>query len=232
MLIVDDDAVIRELLDSYFTSEGFEVVTRTDGSDCAELVSENNFDICLIDIRLPGEDGLSLTHRIRSLSDVGIILVTSKDELIDKIVGLESGADDYVTKPFEMRELLSRVKNVVRRTSEGRVGKKALQSAWLFNGWTFELNKRSLIPPDGGVVQLSEGEYQLMHALVENSEQVMTRDQLMQRIRNRDWHPDDRYVDVLVVKLRQKFKRRSPKETFITTIHGKGYLFEPEVTTR
>ena len=204
---------------------------RANGLDCAALVVEKNVDICLIDIRLPGLDGLDVTHEIRAVSSVGIILVTGKDELVDKIVGLESGADDYVTKPFETRELLSRVKNVMRRTKESKNVSNS-PTRWTFGDWVLDANKRTLTDPDEKVVALSEGEHQLLLTMVENCGQVMTRDHLMQTIRNRDWHPDDRYVDVLVVKLRQKFKEKSPDEIFISTVHGKGYLFEPNASPR
>jgi DNA-binding response OmpR family regulator len=226
MLVVEDDAVVRELLVNYFIGECFQVIARPNGEGCVDLVLDNGIDICLIDIKLPGQDGLSLTHEIRNVSAVGIILVTSKDELVDRIVGLESGADDYVTKPFEMRELLSRVKNVIRRTSDARSA-SSQSIMWTFRDWTFDVSKRCLVQPDGESISLSEGEYQLLLVMVAHCGQVMTRDQLMQKIRNREWHPDDRYVDVLVVKLRQKFKKESPDTTFIATIHGQGYLFEP-----
>lgn len=231
MLVVDDDAVIRELMDSYFTAESFDVITRPDGKGCPELVVKNDIDICLVDIKLPGQDGLEVTHDIRALSEVGIILVTSKDDLVDRIVGLESGADDYVTKPFEMRELLSRVKNILRRSKDRRsAGVSNSTRTWNFHDWVLDVNKRILSTPDEENVSLSEGEFQLLLTMVENSGRIMSRNELMRTIRNRDWQPDDRYVDVLVVKLRQKFKRKSPDLVFITTVHGTGYLFEPEAT--
>lgn len=225
MLIVEDDAVMCEMMDSYFSSEGFDVLIRNSADNCVSLVLDERIDICLVDIRLPGaKDGLALTHEIRAVSPVGIILVTSKDEMIDKIVGLESGADDYVTKPVELRELLSRIKNVLRRIKEHNSSDKRNPN-WTFSGWVLDTMKRSLVSPDGTSEPLSEGEFQLLLTLVENCGEVMTRDDIMQKIRNRDWHPDDRYVDVLVVKLRQKFKQQAPDEIFISTVHGKGYIF-------
>lgn len=218
-------------MDGYFSGEGFDVFTHTDARGCLEAIETHQIDVCLIDINMPGQDGLALTHDIRRVSNVGIILVTSKDDLVDRIVGLESGADDYVTKPFEMRELLSRVKNVIRRlqVTPGQIN-TTQQSHWVFDGWTLDVNKRALIAPDQEKLKLSEGEYLMLAKLVENSGQIMDRNDLMRKVRNRDWNPDDRYLDVLVVKLRQKFKTKSPEQVFISTVHGKGYLFEPEAT--
>ncbi len=185
--------------------------------------------MCLLDINLPGKDGLTLTRELRTNSDVGIILVTGKGEAIDRIVGLESGADDYVTKPFDPRELLSRVKNLLWRVSaQEKQKEKGIKRT--FEGWTLDLNKRELETPSGDVQSLSAGEFHLLLALIESAGVVMTRDQLMNRIRNREWYPDDRYIDVLVGQVRRKFRQFAPGTTFISTIHGTGYLFAPDVT--
>jgi two-component system torCAD operon response regulator TorR len=205
------------------------VVVREDAEGAAGIVSNEKIDVCLVDINLPGKDGLTLTRELRSHSDVGIILVTGKDEQVDRIVGLESGADDYVTKPFDPRELLSRVKNLLWRV---KVQEKQKEKGFRrsFEGWSLDLNKRELVSPQGEVQPLSAGEFHLLLALIENAGQVMTRDQLMNRIRNREWYPDDRYIDVLVGQVRRKFRQYTPDQTFISTIHGTGYLFAPAVT--
>lgn len=228
MLVVEDDAVSRELLVAYFTEEGFEVIALDHAGSALDVINKQYIDVCMIDIKLPGKkDGLTLAREIRTISsEIGIIMVTGKDELIDKIVGLESGADDYVTKPFEPRELLSRVKNLIRRRDVFSATSQPKQKTINFKGWTLDPGKRKLAPPEGEAMFLSEGEYQLLQELIENRGNLLTRDEIMMRIRNREWHPDDRYVDVLVVKLRQKFKRYDPDEKFITTVHGKGYIFE------
>ena len=171
---------------------------------------------------------MTLTREIRINSDVGIILVTSKQEQIDRLLGLESGADDYVTKPFDPRELLSRSRNLIRRVQLQQSQRKR-NHIRNFGEWRLDLNKRELTSPDGEPIQLSAGEYQLLLAFMEKAGEVMDRDELMNRIRNREWFPDDRYIDVLVGQLRKKLGERASTARIIATIHGTGYLFTPEV---
>lgn len=228
ILIVEDEPITRDQLVSYFEDEGFRVSSTGSGDEVLPLVMENEVILVLLDIKLPGKDGLTLTREIRSQSDIGIILVTSKQEQIDRILGLESGADDYVTKPFDPRELLSRARNLIRRVhiQQKQRRKNHIRS---FEGWQLDLNKRELTAPDGAQTTLSAGEYQLLLAFMEQAGEVMNRDQLMNRIRNREWFPDDRYIDVLVGQLRKKLGERAANAKIIATIHGTGYLFTPEV---
>lgn len=229
LLIVEDEPITRSQLKAHFEKEGFKVSTAENAENVVTRLEEDDIDVCLIDINLPGKDGLTLTRELRTTSDIGIILVTGKDDPVDKIVGLESGADDYVTKPFDPRELLSRVKNLVWRV---RAQEKQKEKGFKrrFEGWTLDLNKRELTTPDNKVQSLSAGEFHLLLALIENAGEVMTRDQLMNKIRNREWYPDDRYIDVLVGQVRRKFRQFDAETTFISTIHGTGYLFAPTVT--
>ncbi len=228
ILIVEDEPITREQLVSYFEEEGFQVSSTGSGSEVLPMVADNEVILVLLDIKLPGKDGLTLTREIRAQSDIGIILVTSKQEQIDRILGLESGADDYVTKPFDPRELLSRAKNLIRRVhiQQSQRRKNHIHS---FDGWQLDLNKRELTSPEGQQTTLSAGEYQLLLAFMEKAGEVMNRDQLMFRIRNREWFPDDRYIDVLVGQLRKKLGERAANAKIIATIHGTGYLFTPEV---
>ncbi|MGI9328456.1 MAG: response regulator [Pseudomonadales bacterium] len=228
ILIVEDEPITREQLVSYFEEEGFKVSSTGQGDEVQRLMEENDVTLVLLDIKLPGKDGLTLTREIRTQSDVGVILVTSKQEQIDRILGLESGADDYVTKPFDPRELLSRARNLLRRVhiQQSQRRKNHIRK---FDGWTLDLNKRELESPEGELKQLSAGEYQLLLAFMEKAGEVMNRDQLMNRIRNREWFPDDRYIDVLVGQLRKKLGERAANAKIIATIHGTGYLFTPEV---
>ena len=228
ILIVEDEPITREQLVAYFEEEGFRVSSTGSGSEVLPMVADNEVILVLLDIKLPGKDGLTLTREIRAQSDIGIILVTSKQEQIDRILGLESGADDYVTKPFDPRELLSRAKNLIRRVhiQQSQRRKNHIHS---FDGWQLDLNKRELTSPEGQQTTLSAGEYQLLLAFMEKAGEVMNRDQLMFRIRNREWFPDDRYIDVLVGQLRKKLGERAANAKIIATIHGTGYLFTPEV---
>ena len=228
ILVVEDEPITRDQLVSYFEDEGFRVTSTGTGDEVLPLVADSDVILVLLDIKLPGKDGLTLTREIRTQSDIGIILVTSKQEQIDRILGLESGADDYVTKPFDPRELLSRARNLIRRVhiQQKQRRKNHIRS---FEGWQLDLNKRELTSPEGTQSALSAGEYQLLLAFMEQAGEVMNRDQLMNRIRNREWFPDDRYIDVLVGQLRKKLGERAANAKIIATIHGTGYLFTPEV---
>lgn len=228
LLVVEDEPITRSQLVAHFEKEGYEVTAKEDAAGANRAIADKNIDICLIDINLPGKDGLTLTRELRAESDVGIILVTGKNDQIDRIVGLESGADDYVTKPFDSRELLSRVKNLLWRV-KAQEKQKQKGHTRTFENWTLDLNKRVLTSPENQVQPLSAGEFHLLLALIENAGEVMTRDQLMNKIRNREWYPDDRYIDVLVGQVRRKFREFDPDVTFISTIHGTGYLFAPMV---
>ncbi len=228
ILIVEDEPITREQLVSYFEEEGFRVSSTGSGNEVQKIIDNTDVILVLLDIKLPGKDGLTLTREIRINSDVGIILVTSKQEQIDRLLGLESGADDYVTKPFDPRELLSRSRNLIRRVQLQQSQRKR-NHIRNFGEWVLDLNKRELTSPDGESIQLSAGEYQLLLAFMEKAGEVMNRDELMNRIRNREWFPDDRYIDVLVGQLRKKLGERASTARIIATIHGTGYLFTPEV---
>jgi len=181
---------------------------------------------------LPGKDGLTLTRELRSVSSVGIILVTSKGDEIDRIVGLELGADDYVTKPFNPRELLVRAKNLlwrVRDSQSARTNEKSSNQQWLFEGWTLDANKRLLTSPDQVSDRLPEGEYKLLTALLNAPGSILSRDQLMDAIHDREWTPNDRSVDVMVGRLRRKLGDSPSNPHFILTAHGAGYMFAGEV---
>ena len=184
----------------------------------------------LLDINLPGKDGLTLTRELRSVSSVGIILVTSKDDEIDRIVGLELGADDYVTKPFNPRELLVRAKNLLWRVKDSQyVRQQASNQKWSFEGWVLDANKRLLTSPDKIDERLPEGEFKLLSALLYAPGAILSRDQLMDALHDREWTPNDRSVDVMVGRLRRKLGDNPSNPHFILTAHGAGYVFAGEV---
>lgn len=232
ILIVEDDFASRSLLVSYFEREGYQISETEQADDLVQRVEDQQVDLVLLDINLPGKDGLTLTRELRASSRVGIILVTSKGDEIDRIVGLELGADDYVTKPFNPRELLVRAKNLLWRVrDEGReVRENNRQAAmWNFEGWELDGSKRLLTAPDETSERLPEGEFKLLQALISHPGQVLSRDQLMDAIHDREWTPNDRSVDVLVGRLRRKLRDNPADPHFILTAHGAGYMFAGEL---
>lgn len=232
ILIVEDDFASRSLLVSYFEKEGYRISETEQADDLVQRVEEHKIDLVLLDINLPGKDGLTLTRELRAASRVGIILVTSKGDEIDRIVGLELGADDYVTKPFNPRELLVRAKNLlwrVRETVEPQRENGRQAQQWHFEGWSLDGSRRLLTAPDETSERLPEGEFKLLQALITNSGQVLSRDQLMDAIHDREWTPNDRSVDVLVGRLRRKLRDNPSDPHFILTAHGAGYMFAGEL---
>jgi two-component system OmpR family response regulator len=185
-------------------------------------------DLVMLDIRLPGKDGLTLTRELRVRSEVGIILITGRNDEIDRIVGLECGADDYVIKPLNPRELVSRAKNLIRRVRHAQMPQPVAAVAKpvkQFADWALDTDRRRLIDPSGSETLLTHGEYQLLSVFLRNSGHTLSRDQLMDQIRNREWVPNDRSIDVLVGRLRRKLHDDPAEPQLIITIHGAGYLF-------
>ncbi|CAM4124635.1 two-component system response regulator TorR [Vreelandella rituensis] len=234
ILIVEDDIASRSLLVSHFEKEGYRVSETDQADDLCDRVRDEQIDLVLLDISLPGRDGLTLTRELRAHSRVGIILVTSKGDEIDRIVGLELGADDYVTKPFNPRELLVRAKNLLWRVHSGAqstaTGKNSQRSGWRFEGWTLDPQKRQLTGAQGHRERLPEGEFKLLRTLMTHPGQVMSRDQLMDAIHDREWTPNDRTVDVLIGRLRRKLGDNPSNPQLILTAHGAGYMFAGDVS--
>ena len=230
ILIVEDDFASRSLLVSYFENEGYRVSETDHGESLIQRVLDERIDLVLLDINLPGKDGLSLTRELRAHSKVGIILVTSKGDEIDRIVGLELGADDYVTKPFTPRELLVRAKNLLWRVTDHADNQQPQGDDLIhFEGWVLDCSRRLLGHPAGGSERLPEGEFKLLNALISRRGQVLSRDQLMDAIHDREWTPNDRSVDVLVGRLRKKLNDSPLDPHFILTAHGAGYMFAGEI---
>lgn len=226
ILIIEDDLVTRSLLVAYFEKAGYQVSEAENGHQMWEKLDINEMDLVLLDINLPGEDGFSLTRALRAQSDIGIILVTARKEDVDRIVGLELGADDYVVKPFNERELLVRVKNLLRRTIKLRVDEEIV-TRYPFNGWSLDAERRRLTTPDGELVSLTNGEYQLLIVFVRRPGRVFTRDQLLDAVSSREWMPNDRTIDVMVNRLRRKLNETTNPRMLIT-VHGVGYQFVVE----
>ncbi len=229
VLIVDDDPLIRELLQAYLSQEGYDVHCAATAELAEACLATTAVDLVMLDIRLPGKDGLTLTRELRVRSEVGIILITGRNDEVDRIVGLECGADDYVIKPLNPRELVSRAKNLVRRVRHAQTqtppAAPASQQIKQFADWTLDTDRRRLIDREGGETLLTHGEYQLLCVFLRNSGHTLSRDQLMDQIRNREWLPNDRSIDVLVGRLRRKLHDDPAEPQLIITIHGAGYLF-------
>lgn len=228
LLVVDDDKVTCFRLKSYFESQGYIVSIALNGDEMWRILAGDTVSLVLLDIGLPGKDGLELARELRTLKpDICIILVTGRDDDIDRIVGLESGADDYVTKPFNSRELLARVKNLLRRS---HVGVSAgAPEVFFFSGWRLDISHRSLHDRDGNPVELTRGEFELLALLLRNPGVVLSRDTLMHSVSRRAWDPTDRTVDVLIRRLRGKLELDSAHPQIITTVRGEGYVFTSDI---
>ena len=232
ILVVDDQREIREMVEDYLSGEGYRVSTAHDGAEMRRALVQSRVDLVILDLMLPGEDGLSLARSLREESDVGIIILTGRGETVDRIIGLEMGADDYLPKPFHLRELLARVKSVLRRVSS-RTAERApvLRSKARFAGWNLDLSSRELYSPTGKEVRLTTGEFDLLAAFVNNANQVLTRDQLLDLARNREAGPFDRTIDVQVGRLRRKLEDDPQRPSIIKTVRGSGYIFTPAIET-
>lgn len=228
VLIVEDDAVTRARIAAYFESENYRVSQSEDGNDVARMVTESAIDVVLLDIKLPGNDGLQIARELSEKTDVGIILVTARDDEVDRIVGLEIGADDYVTKPFNPRELLARVKNLIRRkqSDQSRLHK---QRSKTFSGWTLDLSRRCLSSNTQDKLSLTRGEFELLVTFLEHPGKILHREWLMEKVTHRVWSPNERTIDVLVLRLRNKIEQDSHAPQITLTVHGEGYLFASEV---
>ncbi len=232
LLVVDDDTEIARILSRYFGSHGFRVSIAGDGVQMRHVLGSEAVDIVMLDLGLPGEDGFSLTRHLREHWHGPVIIVTGRGESVDRVVGLELGADDYVTKPFDLRELLARVRSVLRRAAAlpAKVAVKADEPLRLsFDGWVLDPQSHSLSGPEGEPIPLTSGEFALLRVFVEHSNQVLSRDQLMTHIHGRDAGPFDRAIDVQIGRLRRKIELDPAHPQRIKSIRGTGYLFSPTV---
>jgi two-component system torCAD operon response regulator TorR len=222
IVIIEDEPVTRTTLAEYLISHGY-TVTAFDSAERAEtMLDSDRADLLLVDITLDGKDGLQITREQRARSDIGIILTTSLSDDVDRIVGLELGADDYVCKPFNRRELLARIKNLLRRTeAQRRLSRQTLR----FHGFTFAFATRQLTGPDGQPIRLTRAEYEVLAELLRHPGAVLSRERLMTVITHRQEHPDARTVDVIIRRLRTKLEEDPGAPRLITTAHGEGYVF-------
>lgn len=231
ILVVDDDPAIRTLLTEYLGENEFRVTAVASGADMLAAFDRDAFDLVVLDLRLPGEDGLTLARRLRERAPVPIVLLTGRNEEADRVMGLELGADDYVTKPFSTRELLARIRAVLRRyqVSLAPAPRDDLRRAFRFAGWELNLRTRRLITSDGRKLELSNGEFSLLAAFCGSPMRVLSRDQLLGLSRLHDAEVYDRTIDVQILRLRRKIEAEPSNPTLIRTERGAGYLFDAQV---
>ena len=232
ILVVDDDREIRDLLGRFLDKHGLRVTTAADGRDMRQALDDWKIDLIVLDLMLPGEDGLTLCRKLRADSSIPVIMLTAMGEEVDRIIGLEMGADDYIAKPFSPRELLARIKAVLRRAEalpKGGVGVGDDGMVLSFAGWSLDQEKRELQSSDGVMVPLSDGEFDLLAVFATHPGRVLSRDQLLDLARGRDALPFDRSIDVQVSRLRRKIEDNPKEPALIKTVRSGGYMFTPTV---
>jgi len=229
ILIVDDHRDIRDLLARYLSKQGFRTSVAESAAAARRALQAGKIDLVVLDIMMPGEDGLSLTRSIRENEDIPVILLTAMGEETDRIVGLEVGSDDYVSKPFNPRELLARIKAVLRRAQTLPRARESGKGRLAFDRWVLDSGRRELIDEAGVAVALSSGEFRLLSALLERPGMVLTRDQLLDLTRGRSAQPFDRSIDNQISRLRKKIERDPRRPALIKTAWGDGYSFTGEV---
>lgn len=230
IVVVDDEPGIRETIQEYLELHDFRVTAVGGGEALRETVKDNEVDLVLLDIRMPGEDGLSLARFLRAEKQVGIIMLTAAGEVVDRIVGLEMGADDYLAKPVDLRELLARIKAVLRRSARrAAAGDEMPQDTDArlarFGRFTLNLDSHKLFDAEGGEIPLTGMEFDLLKAFADNPNRVLSRDQLLNLAHNRDWEPFDRSIDIRIARIRRKIESDPAKPQVIKTVRGAGYIY-------
>jgi len=231
LLVVDDDAETRNLVRRYLERHSIRVSTARDGQELALRLKHGRFDLVILDVMLPGADGFSICRDLRAASKIPIIMLTAMNELSDRVVGLEFGADDYISKPFEPRELLARIRAVLRRnkiaSSEERTDSST--RVWHFEGWLLDVSRRRILSPNKVLVTLTSAEFDLLTVLVTNPNRVLSREQLLDLTQGRSAEAFDRSIDVLISRIRKKLQNNANAQELIRTIRGTGYQFMAKV---
>ena len=228
VLIVEDDTEVRNSLLRWLSMDGFQVSTLPGGAQVNDTMAAGGVDLVLLDIGLPDIDGLTLTRRIRETHGAGIIIVSGRGDLMDRVVGLEAGADDYITKPFQPREILARIRSVLRRTEAMRqVAREPAMAChrYVFDGWALDVEAYTLENPEGSFVSLTSGEFQLLREFVTNANRVRSRDQLIEATAGHNSPAFDRSIDVRIARLRRKLRDSSRDPRYIRTVRNGGYIF-------
>ncbi|MBT3305519.1 MAG: response regulator [Alphaproteobacteria bacterium] len=231
VLVVDDDPDVRDIVERCLVDAGYKVWTCGEGGTVLDLIQEHNINLAIVDLMLPDTDGLTLTRSLKEHSTIGVIILSGRGDTTEKIIGLEIGADDYLAKPFEPRELLARVRSVLRRLVQPSPTASSVEtSAFSFEGWNLDISARTLTSPEGGPIELSSGEFNLLKAFVEHPNRVLSRDQLLDFTHANDTPAFDRSVDVGVGRVRKKIEPDPQNPQYIKTIRNSGYMFAANVT--
>ncbi|MDE3876442.1 response regulator [Sinorhizobium meliloti] len=231
ILVVDDDSRIRQMLSRYFEEEGYRVTLAGDGREMRDCLDKQSIDIILLDLVLPGEDGLTLARDLRARSDVPLIMLTGRDDVVDRVVGLEVGADDYIAKPFHLREVLARVRGVLRRRQPQASATVDLASeVYSFEGLRLDIARRQLTSDDGNEILLTTGEFDMLCVLVKHAGRVLQRELLMDLTRGRNLEAFDRTIDAQISRLRRKIERDASQPALIKSVRGVGYVFSARAT--
>jgi two-component system, OmpR family, response regulator len=230
ILVVDDDREIRDLLAKFLKQHGMRISVAQDGRQMKQVLEDWSIDLVVLDVMMPGDDGLTLCRNLRASSKMPVIMLTAMGEETDRIIGLEMGADDYLAKPFNPRELLARIKAVLRRSAQENTSVIAeSMEIYRFNNWEFKPEQRELLNDEGVLVALSRGEFELLDTFLRHPNRVLNRDQLLDMARGREAIPFDRAIDVQVSRLRKKLKDDPKNPVLIKTVRGGGYIFTAKV---
>ncbi|NNF77828.1 MAG: response regulator [Rhizobiales bacterium] len=232
IVVCDDEPDIRDTVSEYLELQGYRVSPVDGGQALRELVDKEDIDVVILDIMMPGEDGLSLARFLRERGDTGIIMLTASGETVDRIIGLEMGADDYLAKPVDLRELLARIKAVLRRTTvqaaaPGASSASSSQGVVHFGNCLLDIEQHKLFAADGEEIAITAMEFNLLKVFADHSGRVLNRDQLLEMAHDRDWDPFDRSIDIRISRLRKKIERDPAKPQIIKTVRGVGYIFSP-----
>lgn len=235
LLIVEDEVVTRNTLTRLFQQEGYDVFDAADGMQMQRIMARQQVDLVIMDVNLPGKSGIQLAEKLREQENIGLIFLTGRDAEEDRLLALELGADDYLIKPYNPKELIIRVRNLYRRIEalkqqEREIGHESV--VYEFNNWRLESDSRCLFAPDGTVYRLPKSEYRAMELFVTNPGKILDRETLVKKMLNRELRPNDRTVDVAIRRIRRHFENQSDAPNLITTIHGEGYRFIGQVNVR
>ena len=230
ILVCDDEVGLREMVQEYLAKRGFKVSTAANADELRKVLASGGIDLIVLDINMPGEDGLSALRSLRTENPVPVIMLTAAGEVIDRIVGLEMGADDYLGKPVDLRELEARIKAVLRRKGGPATSNAVAESATTarFGGHTLHIDTARLEAADGTEMQLTAMEFNLLKVFAENKGRVLNRDQILEQAHDRSWDPFDRSIDIRISRLRRKIENNPSKPTIIKTVRGLGYIYDPD----